>query len=345
MLIFGELDGIRKAQSLAQGHEVVTSVSAEQLDPANEGKLVHITGPAQTKEVLTDRDFDISVNAIRLTRKVEMYQWQEKESRSGRNTTYSYDGVWSNKPISSRSFHHKEWYKNPEIMPFMDQIWQAKEVTCGAFVLAPSLIDKIQNDERLPAESASQGQAPAAFKPSGGLFYMGADPARPKVGDVRVEFKVAKPETISVIARQSKDGLEPYTTPNGQTLDIVYAGAYDANAMFELTELYQTVITWVLRVLSFGFLTVGLVLVGLPTARHARSIPVIGPFFGLGGICFGLAMGPAVTLFISGLLLLGHAPLFSVPLLLIAVALVALLCMLGARRNARGAVSPGTHGL
>ncbi|MBQ5481963.1 MAG: hypothetical protein IIT74_02840, partial [Bacteroidales bacterium] len=47
------------------------------VDPAFEGKAVHATGVATTDEILRDEAFGIAVNAIRLARTVEYYQWTE----------------------------------------------------------------------------------------------------------------------------------------------------------------------------------------------------------------------------------------------------------------------------
>ena len=40
------------------------------VDPANDGTLVHMTGMATTAETLTDPAFDVSANALKLTRRV-----------------------------------------------------------------------------------------------------------------------------------------------------------------------------------------------------------------------------------------------------------------------------------
>ena len=60
----------------AQGNYVemkdITNIS-----PSLNGKLVHATGLATTKDTLTDDVFGIKVGAIALQRSVEYYQWGE----------------------------------------------------------------------------------------------------------------------------------------------------------------------------------------------------------------------------------------------------------------------------
>ena len=51
-----------------------------QMNPEMDGKMVHACGQATTRDILTDGQFGISVNAIRLIRSTEFYQWVEHTS-------------------------------------------------------------------------------------------------------------------------------------------------------------------------------------------------------------------------------------------------------------------------
>ncbi|MGD0145050.1 MAG: hypothetical protein ABSC92_18000, partial [Rhizomicrobium sp.] len=47
--------------------------------PANEGKLVHVIGPATAKAFIADSDLAVNFpDQVAVARKAEMYQWQEK---------------------------------------------------------------------------------------------------------------------------------------------------------------------------------------------------------------------------------------------------------------------------
>ncbi|HNW92207.1 MAG TPA: hypothetical protein PKM88_04770, partial [bacterium] len=102
-VIFGnESCSERQADNLAAGAAAVVEAEANTVNPANEGKLVHVTGTAATTENLVDPQFGVSVNALKLERTVEMYQWKESSSTTeeknvggsvDQKTTYTYAQV------------------------------------------------------------------------------------------------------------------------------------------------------------------------------------------------------------------------------------------------------------
>ena len=122
-----------------------------------EGELVCATAMATTDEVLTDKDFGISENAIGLSRKVEYFQWVEhSESKSedklgGKQettTTYTYSQEWVSSPVNSGDFKDPAYQgKNHTWATIEDQTVWAENVTFGAYVLNESLIHSISSSE------------------------------------------------------------------------------------------------------------------------------------------------------------------------------------------------------
>ena len=124
-----------------------------------EGELVCATAMANTDEVLTDKEFGISENAISLSRKVEYFQWVEhSESKSedklgGKQettTTYTYTREWVSSPVNSDEFKDPAYQgKNYTWTTVEDQDVWAENVTFGAYVLNESLIHSISSTEAL----------------------------------------------------------------------------------------------------------------------------------------------------------------------------------------------------
>jgi hypothetical protein len=83
------------------------------VDPNLEGRVIHVTGRLQPTTTLADEAFGVSLPAIRLKRKVEIFQWQEHSNTNsqknvgGGTTThkhYEYRTAWSESLIDSSSF-------------------------------------------------------------------------------------------------------------------------------------------------------------------------------------------------------------------------------------------------
>lgn len=197
LLFWNEGRAVKTARSLTEGAGVVVSVSPDAVDPANDGKLVHVSAFTATDDVLVDDTFGISENAIRLERYVEMYQWVEDESSTSETklggskkttTTYDYSMEWKTSLVDSNGFHSPGGHQNPTAMPYEGRIEWATNVTLGAFTVAQSQIRDLDNSESLrwsSLPSSLQGS-----KLEDGDVYIGADPQSPSVGDARVKFSV-----------------------------------------------------------------------------------------------------------------------------------------------------------
>lgn len=71
-------------RSIESGRNSVIEASVDHVDPQNNGKFIHLTGPV-TGDVLEDADFGLIVTGALLERKVEKLQWTESEHSETEN--------------------------------------------------------------------------------------------------------------------------------------------------------------------------------------------------------------------------------------------------------------------
>ena len=183
ILFLNEGRAVDTARRLKEGAGAVVDVPAEKIDAANEGKLVHVSGKADTQDVLADDVFGISATALRLTRTVEVYQTVEhaetkriKEGDKTREvTTYTYSNEWRGSPVNSSEFHDasKRAANPPAAMPFNSLDRYAQNVTLGAFKLSETDVKRIGGKQ--PFEYPADFKVPATL-PNGqfqnGIFYV-----------------------------------------------------------------------------------------------------------------------------------------------------------------------------
>ena len=152
LLFWNEGRAVDTHKMLQEGASAVISVGSGQVVPANEGKLIHVSGKATTNDELTDPIFEVTINALALRRKVEMLQWAESSKSETKKklgggtetvTTYSYSKDWSETVVDASQFRKSKGHKNPDTMIMSSESWQAENVNLGAFALTSGQISGI----------------------------------------------------------------------------------------------------------------------------------------------------------------------------------------------------------
>lgn len=327
LLFWNEGRAVRTAKSLEEGAGAVQSVSADRVDASNEGKLVHLTGNATTSETLADPDFGVSANAIKLTRDVEMYQWGETKKSETRNktgggtetvTTYDYEKKWSSERIDSSSFKEPTGHANPTGWPFEAWTGVARKVTAGAFTLSEALVARLSETQALRVDDSALAKVGPSLmgklKANDGSFYLGASPASPTIGDLRVAFKTVNAATVSLVARQVSDSFEPYHAQAGDDILLLKYGTLSADAMFKAAQAENAMLTWILRGVGFFMMFIGLRMLFSPLVVFADVIPFLGSLLGA-----GLGLFAGLTAAVLSLLTIAVAWIFFRPLIGIAL--------------------------
>ena len=348
LLWWNEGRAVHRARSLAEGAKTVSDVPADRVDPGREGTLVHLTGLATTDEVLTDGDFGITAPAIRLVRTAETYQWKEESKSEKRTkfggseetvTTYRYTKAWSSRHVDSSSFHEPEGHENPSSLGWESRTVDAGRVTCGAFTLGQNLVSKINRAEPRPAAPGDEaGLRAQGFRVAQGVFYKGADPGNPQVGDVRVRFEVVRPQTVSLVAVQRGSTFEAYRARAGSDILLLQEGEVSAADMFEAAVRANVVTTWLVRLGGFAAMFIGLALVLQPISVIGSVVPAVGKVLGTGFGLLSFVIAAVLSLTVMAFAWLAYRPLMAVSLM--ALAAGALVLLVRSRRTKAVVVPP-----
>ncbi|BAB49913.1 mll2895 [Mesorhizobium japonicum MAFF 303099] len=305
-LFWNEGRAVQTARSLAEGAGAVVAINADSVDAGNDGRLVHVSGPVTADGSLSDPDFGIAAQGLRLSRSVEMYQWKE-ESKSETTkklgggeeteTTYSYSKVWDDSQIDSSDFKKPDGHQNPP-MAIHSRVFQIPQGKLVAFDLDTPVLDRIDGDKAYSLSANQSATIKAAYtgtKPLSivdGRIYLGNDNTTPALGDYRIGYELAPLGVVSIVARQAGSRFEPYQTQAGDALLMVDTGNVPADKMFAEAVSANTLITWLLRAGGLLLLTIGFALFLSPIGVILDVIPFLGSMarMGTGIIAFFLAI-------------------------------------------------------
>lgn len=327
LLVFNEQDAVADTATLAAARAALVPGDPARLDPALEGKFVHLTGRAEAEKPLVDEEYGLTVPALTLARQMRVYQWRETKSTHTRKvgksrrtvTTYSHAEVWAEHPIDSSRFHEPEGHQNPPSEPMRSADWTVPEARLGRYRLDPAQLQKLGSARPypIPAETyaAMPGAVRARFRLADGVLYQGADPGRPQLGDVKVEYLVRDPQPVSVLGCVAGEGLVPFTAGRGDPVFVLEPGTRTASELLDTLQTSQTVAIWVFRCGSWLLLFFGIMLATAPLTVLAGWIPFLGPLVGLGAFLAAF-VGASVTC-LGGMALFWFAasPVFAAALL------------------------------
>ena len=357
LLWWNESRAVQTERSLDEGAGVVVSSPADSVDPSKEGKLVHMSGMVSTQQPVADDVLPVQAQAIKLIRKVEMYQWTEtKSTRTERTaggdekttTTYSYDKEWKEGRIDSSTFEYESGHENPPAPALASQTFVAEPVKLGAHKLAPQQIEKLETETPLPIGAEAAEQLPAELsevKVANGNFYIGESDRKPVLGDVRISYSVVKPMPVSLAAMQDGDTFAPYQAKEGDQLLLVEEGIYDAAAMFEKAQQVNTIVTWMFRVVGFFVMFIGMALVAKPLTVFVDVIPFFGTMIGAGIGTFSFLASAALSFMVIAIAWFFVRPLLGISLAALTLGAIIWLVKVGRKKKAQrasGAAAPMT---
>jgi hypothetical protein len=175
-----------RIQQVVTAEIAPVSVTVEHIDAANEGRNVHISGKLEIAKPPRDTQLGVGADAAVLFRKVEMMQWQENCGA----TDCTYTSAWSATPADSSKFRHPAGHENPP-QRLANARFDAGEIRLGAYMVDAELAATQLKAIDYPAHAANlPPNMAASFSEVGGVLYAGGDPAQPRVGTVRVSYRI-----------------------------------------------------------------------------------------------------------------------------------------------------------
>lgn len=350
LLFWNEGNFVKTKKSIQEAEGAVVIVpDVTNINPDNNGKLIHATAFADTKDVLTDELFGVSETAITLRRNVEYYQWVEQSHSETKDkigggqetvTTYTYEKDWKWSPVESANFKDPDYQRlNFVLAEVDDKPKSAENVSFGGYKLPKFIISSISGSEPAKAQMTEEqiqewkkviaekmtalgitAEDSQMVHVNGNVVYFGSSTSMPHIGDVRITFTKVMPADISIIAKVVNNTFEEYKAKNGKTFSAVKMGTVSAENMFADAHSENSTLTWIWRIVGILLVIGGLKSMAgfLPTL--AKVLPFLGNIVetGVGLVC--TILGGAWSLIIISLAWLFYRPLIGISLLLIAIA-------------------------
>ncbi|MCK5871528.1 MAG: TMEM43 family protein [Methylococcales bacterium] len=349
LLWWNEGRSVERYNSLQEGQGLVISISPEGINTKNNGKLVHLQGFADTKDVLQDTDFNVSATAIKLVRHVAMYQWNEHKTTETTEkiggtqetkTTYTYEKEWSNHQIESSQFR-RTGHTNPTL-PFPYQTWNAKNVSLGQFTLNSSQINRITQKSTLSLHSFSPPKTLINKKvtPIGDYFYLGTSDSDPAIGDMKISFQTVNPMAITLMAQQKGNSFIAYETKAGSPIDFLKAGSIDAKTLFKLAHDENTIIMWGLRFVGVLIMWIGLSMLFQPLAMLANVIPLLGNIVEIGTKILAFLITIPCAFITIAIAWIAYRPLLAGGLIAVSVLTIVLIKLMSRKTPTEAVVTP-----
>ncbi|XP_029007162.1 transmembrane protein 43 [Betta splendens] len=338
ILFTNEGRALQTASSLDEGLSLVVSLGPyASLDLQNNNHLVHLSAKLRTAQPLHDPNYRVVLQAVKLKRQVEMYQWVEhQESRDYKEngetkteTTYTYNTEWKSELVNSRNFDQEIGHQNPSAMPVESVTVVAPEVKVGPFVLSKGLVEQINNFQTLKLSDYSAFNLDPFFTIHDDYFYHTPSPLRPEVGVVRVRFSFAglsgetshlgPAQTASVVAMQRGDQLKAFKTRSGDNLEILYLDDLSAEEIFEKEHQHNKLKTWGLRAAGWALMFISIQLTMRIIYTLVDWVPLLRELVSVGLKIFALCVSCSLSLITIGAGWLFYRPFVAAALCALAL--------------------------
>ncbi|KAI5710664.1 hypothetical protein M8J76_006813 [Diaphorina citri] len=198
----------------------VTEVDSNHFSPDYEGRLIYLHGRLQVDEPLTEPEYGISVQAVKLRQRVQMFQWVEEIIEF----QHHYEGQWKHKLIDSRKFLRNETHRNPTSFPLESKLYVSEGVRVGEYYISEEFKKEFNDFVQITSDERPENRN---IKMHFGLYYHSDNVWEPDIGDVRVQFTYAglHDDPISVVGKLVGRTVHPYyNITSGYHIQYIHTG-------------------------------------------------------------------------------------------------------------------------
>ncbi|XP_014360328.2 transmembrane protein 43 homolog [Papilio machaon] len=263
-LIWAESQTIQSNLMLDELMSRVESIDVHTADDAAryEGRVVHIIGPLRILEPISEPDYNIQVQAVKLRKRVQMYQWIEEStdqqnflSEPGDETqkTYWYHKEWKDYVVDSSLFYIRPGHENPTSMPIFSETHIAESVKIGWLYLSLDVKRKVNDYYEIWSDSRPER---SDIKLHSGFYYHGISALEHEVGDLRIHFSYAGREgdiytAVGVVESGSLQPYSPVNFPSADPISLLRKGSYTLKFLHDLEKQDANIHTWKYRLVGF----------------------------------------------------------------------------------------------
>lgn len=336
LLWYNEGRTVGEQKGISEAKDKYVQVKSDKIDSKYDNKLIATNGKLDisNSNELVDSDFNIKIKSAKMTRTVEMYQWDESCTTDDNNVEKcDYKKEWEDSVIDSSDFK-KSGHDNPNSMPYESKIYVADNVKMGAYSLPNTLLERLSTKKTKTGEELREEFANkiADYKIEGEYITSQVE-EEPQIGDIRIKFDYNDADSVSVLAVQTGTTLTSYVPKTGSKIYKIKEGIHTGDEIIQDLIDENNTIKWIFRLLGTVLVMIGIGSIFSPINKLANFIPIVG---GVVGVITGLVSilaGLAISLVVIALAWFRFRPLLSISLLAIVVVCIILLFVLKKKNN------------
>lgn len=228
-----------------------------------EGKLLHVNGMLRVQEPISDANYNIMVQSVKLKKIVQMFQWHEDYTENkfaeGDETArnYFYYKDWNEQVVDSRSFHSLG-YQNPRQLPMHSKVMTADRAYIGNFEIGEAAKELFAGWTDVTSDTRPDD---SYIKMHLGWYFHVDDLFDPLVGDTRVKFQFSglEGQSYTIVGKLTNGKIQPYKSRLKKEIILLAKGELTIDEIFR--EEHHTVRkkTWIIRMFGFALIFFGVI--------------------------------------------------------------------------------------